>query len=316
MAKKFNPEGMKDKIKSDRTLTSEEEARESFWTPSEQIKSDANLTNSNLSPNEQVILHLEVSSIVPDPNQPRKHFDSLEDLMNSIRERGVITPIIVRPTEDGKFKIVAGERRWRCSVNLGLKTIPAEAKELSDAEAFMLALTENVQRENLHYLDESSAFKKMIDEGYVKNQKELAEKLGKSKGYISEKLKILSLPQKIKDLIYASDAVTFSHAVLLAESQNSDLAFDLAQKVIKGEMSVRKLESSIASGAPDKTDAPRHKSSFQPVQIKPVSNGFNLTVKYRNDRPEDIIKIINIFEQKIIELKDKFGDTEAGSSHV
>jgi ParB family chromosome partitioning protein len=319
MAKKFNLEGMKDKIKSDRTLTSEEEARESFWTPSSQNTDDLNLQNNKYDEFKQSVHNLDLSQIMPDPDQPRKYFDknALEDLTNSIRERGVESPIIVRPIPEGKFKIIAGERRWRCSLGLGLKTIPAIIKEVNDAEAYMLSLTENIQRESLHYLDESAAFKRMVDAGYVKDQRELTEKLGKSKGYISEKFKILSLPQKVKEIIYASDAITFSHAVLLAQLQNTDASYELAQRIAKGEMSVRKLESFISSGAVDKPNKIRHKASFQPVQIRKVSNGFNLTVKYRKDRPEDVIKIINIFEQHINELKRTLEKSELDeSSHV
>ena len=319
MAKKFNIDGVKSMITSDKVLTSEAEARERFWSPSEQRTIDSDYKNNNDLSNNKFATNLNVSLIIPDPNQPRKHFNksSLEDLSNSIRERGVESPIIVRPVEDEKFKIIAGERRWRCSVSLGLKTIPAIIKKLNDADAYMLALTENIQRESLHYLDESEAFKRMIDQGYVKDQKQLAEKLGKSKGYISEKFKILSLPHKVKALIYETDSISFSHAVLLAQVKDADTAFELAHKIPKGELPVRRLEALLSSGAAEKPENPRHKSSFQPVQIKAVTNGFNLTVKYRKDRPEDILKIINIFEQKIEELKNKSKDTENdASSHV
>ena len=319
MAKKFSINGIKDKIKSNRILTSEEDAIASFWAPTKQEKSHEELKDISLSKKEHNILNLDVSLIVPDPNQPRKHFDklSLEDLANSIRERGVESPIIVRPIPDGKYMMVAGERRWRCSVSLGLKTIPSIIKDLSDADAFMLSLTENIQRENLHYLDESEAFKKMINNGYVRDQKELAHMLGKSKAYISEKFKILSLPDEIKELMYSNDAITFSHAVLLAQVSNKNFSYEIAQKIIKGEMSVRKLELLISSGSAEKGNIARHKSSFQPIQITQVSNGFNLIVKYRNDRPEDIIKIIDIFEQKINELKLYISSKEpASGSHV
>lgn len=319
MAKKFSIEGVQGKITSDKVLTTEEEARERFWTPTEQQAVKPVPEKINNYQNYKSVINLDVFLIIPDPNQPRKHFDksSLDDLKNSISERGVDTPIIVRPIEDGKYKIVAGERRWRCSVALGLKTVPAIAKELNDAEAYMLALTENIQRESLHYLDESEAYKRMIDGGYVGDQKELAEKLGKSKGYISEKFKILSLPKEVKELIYASEAITFSHAVLLAQVKDSNISYDLAQKILKGELSVRKLETHLAAGDFERPNVPRHKSSFQPVQITPVSNGYNLTIKFRNDRPEDIVKIINVFEQKIDELKNNINNSEEiDSSHA
>ncbi len=308
MVKKFSIEGVKNKITSDKVLTTEDEAKERFWSPTGGSAEKINFENiSDL----KSYVNLNVSEIIPDPNQPRKFFDqsSLEDLSNSIRERGIETPINVRPEKDGKFRIIAGERRWRCAVSLGLKTIPSIIKEMNDADAFLLSLTENIQRENLHYLDESEAFKRMLDEGYVKDQKELAERLGKRKGYISEKFKILSLPQMVKQLIYTTDAITFSHALLLAQVKNSETTLELAHKIAKGELPVRKLEMLLLSGALEKPGNPRHKSSFQPVQIKPVSNGFNLTVKYRKDRPEDVLKIINIFEQKINELKSNFKST-------
>jgi ParB family chromosome partitioning protein len=250
---------------------------------------------------------LDVSLIDPDPNQPRKFFSktSLEDLTNSIRERGVDTPIIVRPASGGRYKIVAGERRFRGSIAAGLKSIPVTIKEYNDAEAYIAALTENIQREDLHYLDESEAFKSMIDQGYVKDQVELAERLGKSKTYVTYKFKILTLPQKIKDLIYDTDGISFTHARFLAQIQNEETAYQYAKKIVKGELTVQRLEELIASGAPGKGDQPRPKSSFQPVQMRQKSNGFDMTIKYRKDRPEDIIKIINIFKEKIIELESR-----------
>lgn len=258
----------------------------------------------NLSNNERINSIL-TNKIDPDPNQPRKFFNktTLVDLTNSIRARGVDTPIIVRPSGDGRYKIVAGERRFRCSVAIGLKSIPAVIKDYSDAQSYIAALTENIQREDLHYLDESEAFKCMIDQGYVKDQGELAETLGKSNAYISSKLKILSLPQKLKDLIFTSDQITFTHAMLLQQIRNDNISLDMAKKIIAGELSTRKLEALISSGVLEKVNLPRPKSSFQPVQMKARSNGFDMTIKYRKDRPEDIMKIINVFEQKIVELK-------------
>lgn len=312
MAKKSDLEtGLKGKIVSDRTLTSEDEAREEFWKPTAGVRS-ATSEQQNI-PNE-----LDISLLEPDPDQPRKCFNKqkLEELEASIRERGIEVPLSVRPTGDGKYKIISGERRWRCASNIGLQAVPVIIKSLNDKEAFIDALTDNIQREDLHYLDEAESFQKMIDRAYVKDQNELAGKLKKSLGYVSKKMAILSLPQKVKDLIYASEAISYSHAVLLATIDEEEKAYHLAQKIIKDNLPTRKLEQMISSAANLQPHLRRPKSSFHPIKIEPVTHGFNMTIKYRKDRPEDVVKIIATFEDKIAELRKYLNEKDIQREEV
>ena len=203
MTKKKEPinlVGIQNRIKSDRSITTEEEAREKFWTPTEPDSADKKEENNiNKSNYIHTVEELDISKIFPDPNQPRKKFNqiTLEELANSIAERGVLNPIIVRRVPEG-YKLIAGERRWRASKSLGKTHILAIVKEVNDAAAFAESLTENIQRDDLHYIDESEAYKLAIERKYFASQSDLAEKLGVQRSRVSERMKLQQLPVEVK----------------------------------------------------------------------------------------------------------------------
>jgi ParB family chromosome partitioning protein len=303
MSKKKEPlnlAALQSRIKSDRTITTEEEAREQFWKPTAEpipkIKDD-NINNiTNLS-----ILELEINKISPDPNQPRKKFNqtTLEELANSIAERGVLNPILVRPF-DGGYKLIAGERRWRACKFLGKSTIPAIVKDLNEVEAYLAAVTDNIQRENLHYLDECRTYQEMIEKKFVANQSELAEKLGVQRSRISERMKLLTLPYEVKELAYQNEAISISHAVRLAQVEDKDFCYALAAKIAKDNITVKKLDELITK----KRKSPeRHKASFRAVHLRKKTSGFDLIVKFRTDRPEDRAMIIEHLQRIISDLE-------------
>jgi ParB family chromosome partitioning protein len=151
---------------------------------------------------------LDLAEIRPNPEQPRKHFGDLTELAASIQEHGLLEPVLVRPVPGG-YELVHGERRWRAAAAAGLKTIPAMVRDLSDDEAFVAALVENIQRENLNPIEEANALKRLIDGG--RTQAEAGALVGKGQSYVAHKLRLLTLPEPIA--CYLSDGtLTEGHA--------------------------------------------------------------------------------------------------------
>ena len=301
MTKKKDPinlAAIQNRIKSDRSITTEDEAREKFWTPTDAPKDEKKEYNIL---NKYNIEELEISKIFPDPNQPRKKFNqtTLEELASSIAERGVLNPILVRPF-DGGYKLIAGERRWRACKSLGKTTIPAIIKDLNEVDAYLAAVTDNIQRENLHFLDECGTYQEMIEKKFVSNQSELAEKLGVQRSRISERMKLLTLPAEVKELAYQSEAISISHAVRLAQVEDRDLCIAFATKVAKDSMPVKKLDELIMR---KKKNPEKHKASFRAVHLKKRATGFDLAIKFRVDRPEDKTFIVENLKQIIAELE-------------
>ena len=134
---------------------------------------------------------ISVDLIDPNPNQPRNHFSGIDELAKSIEEKGLLEPITVRPTGD-RYRIVMGERRWRAAKLVGLTEIEAQVKDVSDQEAYELALVENVQREDLTPIEEAKAFKRLQEQGYT--QAQVAKIIGKGQSYIAHKLRLIKLP--------------------------------------------------------------------------------------------------------------------------
>jgi ParB family chromosome partitioning protein len=189
----------------------------------------------------EVIVELSLDAIYPNPDQPRRVFDegALRDLASSIREHGIIVPIIVNKDEEGKYMIIAGERRFRAARMAGLTTVPTVVKEYTPAQVEEIALIENLQREDLNPIEAAFAMKRLMEE-YHLTQEELAVKIGKSRPAITNTLRLLSLPPTI--LQYVSDGtLTSGHARALLPLPE-DAQNEIAKQIIKEGYSVRKTE--------------------------------------------------------------------------
>jgi ParB family transcriptional regulator, chromosome partitioning protein len=186
-----------------------------------------------------------VANIESNPQQPRMIFDAdaLHELAASIREHGVLQPILVRPLGANRYQLVAGERRWRASREAGLDTIPALVEELDDDTALEIAIIENLQREDLSPLEEATMYDRMVrDHGY--SIRKLADKLGKDKGYVENRLRLADAPQEIRDLVSVRKD-TLSHAYELLKVSDEKKRRRLAAKVASGELSLVKLRERI-----------------------------------------------------------------------
>lgn len=191
------------------------------------------------------ILEIKLSDIRSNPYQPRKTFDeeSLKEFSESIKEYGVIEPIIVKKTIKG-YELVAGERRTRAARLAGLETIPAVVKDFNDQEMMEIALLENIQREDLNPIDEAMAYQKIIEIGHM-TQEEFAKKFGKSRSYVTNMLGLLVLPEDLKDLV-KQKKLTMGHARALSKISDTEAMRSLANKTVTEELSVRALENIIS----------------------------------------------------------------------
>jgi len=187
------------------------------------------------------------------PQQPRKHFDEAEltDLANSIKTHGVLQPILVRPIADGRFEIVAGERRWRAAQRAGLHSIPAVIRDLNEVEVVEIAIVENVQRTDLNPIEEAQGFQALIDR-FGRTQQEIADAVGKSRPHIANMLRLLALPDDLQEMV-RDGRLSSGHAraILTAPDPRG-----LAQRAISEGLNVREVER-IAQVAKDEKHGPR-----------------------------------------------------------
>ena len=187
---------------------------------------------------------LSLSEIIPNRYQPRKNFDqdNLNDLANSIRERGVIQPIIVRKseTDNSKYEIIAGERRWLAAQKAGLHDIPVVVTDVDDLKSLEFAIVENVQRNDLNPLEEAEGYKRLIDE-FSYDQDKVSKFIGKSRSYITNSLRILSLPREVLKFV-EEKKITAGHAKILVGLENAEF---VANKIIEKNLSVRQSENFV-----------------------------------------------------------------------
>ena len=182
-----------------------------------------------------------IKDIVRNKFQPRKNFnkDSLAELTNSIKEQGVIQPIIVRPSAsiDGKYEIIAGERRWLASQNAGLHEVPTVILNVDDVKSLEFAIVENVQRQDLNPIEEARGYQRLVDD-FSYNQDKLSKFIGKSRSYIANSLRLLSLPDEVLSMV-EQENLSAGHARSLIGLNNS---IDIAKKIIQKKLSVRQAE--------------------------------------------------------------------------
>lgn len=190
------------------------------------------------------IKNIPVGDIVPNPYQPRTVFDDerIEELCITIKEHGIIQPIVVREM-DGRFELIAGERRWRATKRLGLETIPAIVKDFNDSQAASIALIENLQREGLTAIEEAIAYQKLIDLHQL-TQESLAQKLGKGQSTIANKLRLLHLPQTIQEQLLQRK-ITERHARALLMLKDESVQLKMLEEIVEKDLNVKQTENRI-----------------------------------------------------------------------
>lgn len=212
----------------------------------------------------QVKKTLRTSEIEPNKTQPRKDFneDAIASLAESIKEHGIIQPLLVRPFQ-GTYQIVAGERRWRAARMLGVDEVPVIIKELSDSETVQIALIENLQRENLNPIEEAAGYKELM-ETYGMKQEYLARIVGRSRSSVANSVRLLNLPEKVQEFL-KEGLITVGHAKILLGLDDPQLITDLAVKVSEDGLTVRNLEilvSKISAEQKETNEKPSRKDSY------------------------------------------------------
>ena len=226
---------------------------------------------------------LNINEIEPNRNQPRKVFDesALEDLAKSIEQNGIIQPILVRPMSDGSYQLIAGERRWRAARMAGLHEVPVTIREMSDEEASVFALIENLQREDLSAVEEAEGLKSLI-ESYGFTQEEAADRVGKSRTAVTNTLRLLKLPSPVLQIL-SEGKITAGHARALLGLDDGKEMLRIAEATIAQDLSVRQVEKMVKYAAqgekpkPKKRDKKRDKY-YDEVEIA-LTNIFGRRVK-------------------------------------
>ena len=260
------------------------------------------------SSSKEDVLQVNLNELRSNPYQPRKVFDQdkLEELTSSIKEYGVIEPIIVKKSIKG-YDIVAGERRSIAAKKAGLDTIPAIVRDFTDDEMMSIAILENIQREDLNIIEEAQAYKNMIDAMNL-TQEELASKVGKSRSHITNILGILKLPTPVQDMVLANK-ISMGHARALSKLENDDEILEMASNIVRENMSVRDLESNISVGDFKKKVVIKRQEIKDPRHLEVQSvmrEKIGTLVKVNNrkivipfDSDEDLERILEILNIKI-----------------
>ena len=241
----------------------------------------------NNSDKENSIIYIDINKITPNRKQPRKIFEeaSLEELAESIKLHGVIQPIIVKSIKNG-YEIIAGERRWRASRIAGLKEMPCIIRSFSEKDNLLVALIENLQRENLNPMDESSAYFYMI-ENFGLTQEEVSKNVGKSRPYVANAVRLQKLPDPVKKMLM-ENKLSAGHGRALLAIEDSSKQLLIAEKVIEGQLSVRQTEDLVKSLSSDekKRSSGSEKSSvFDTIEADIRENiGAKVKIKEKNNR--------------------------------
>lgn len=209
------------------------------------------------------ISEIEIAMIDPNPEQPRRTFDedTLDELAISIRELGVVQPLTLRAASDGRYQIIAGERRWRAATRAGLTTVPAYVRSASDSEMTEMALIENIQREDLNAIEVALGFKQLIDK-YSLTQERLSERIGKKRATIANHLRLLKLPAEIQ-LGLRDRRIDMGHARAILAVADPKLQLKLYKRVVKEGLSVRAVEQLAREGVPE---------TAKPTTPRPAAN--------------------------------------------
>ena len=269
------------------------------------------LTDDGPSIDSEKITEVKIIDIEPDSNQPRKVFEDekLAELADSIRQYGVLTPILVHESENGYYKIIAGERRWRASKLAGLKSMPVIIKKLSEEEKYEVSLIENLQREDLNPVEEALGLKNLMEEHGL-TQEQVAEKLSRSRSSVANSLRLLNLQSEVVEML-EEGKISVGHAKVLLSVEDESKQLELAMAVLEKNLSVRELESLIKGLT--KTVKPKEKTNlnvklaFETIE-KSVASALGTKVKImdKNNKgkiqieyysAEDLERIVNLIKK-------------------
>ena len=244
------------------------------------------------------INEIPLSQIEANPNQPRREFDAeaLQELANSIRELGIITPITLRQVDTSRFQIIAGERRWRASQMVGLQTIPAYIRTINDENVMEMALVENIQREDLNAIEIALAYQHLMDSTGM-TQEKVSERVGKSRTAVANYLRLLKLPAQVQ-MALQNKSIDMGHARALLALDSPAMQIKLFKEVEKNGYSVRKVEDAKTSMPEEFTMLKNRLSDFFRTKVQLVCSAKGkgkISIPFSNE--EELEHIMNVFDK-------------------
>ncbi len=253
---------------------------------------------------------LSINEIIPNKDQPRKTFDegALQELADSIIQHGVLQPLLVRPLPTGGYQLVAGERRWRASRIAGLKEVPVVVKELSDVETMEIAIIENLQREDLNPIEEAEGLQALIDRcGFT--QEDVAVSVGKSRPAIANALRLLKLPQEVRDMTKNGE-ISAGHARALLAFDNEAMMYEISQNIVKNNLTVRDVErlSKTNENISKTRSSSRRRDSFYDEVELSLTEVLGRKVKVYNGRGKGTLEIEFYSADDLKEIANKLGE--------
>lgn len=253
---------------------------------------------------------LPISEIVTNKDQPRKTFDenALAELADSIIQHGVLQPLLVRPLASGGYQLVAGERRYRASRMAGLKEVPVVIRELSDVETMEIAIIENLQREDLNPIEEAEGLQALIDKcGFT--QEDIAVSVGKSRPAIANSLRLLKLPQEVRDLT-RDGKLSAGHSRALLAFDNEAMIYEVADNIIRNNLTVRDVErlAKMAEKTSPKSKTTRRRDSFYDEVELSLTEVLGRKVKVYNGRGKGTLEIEFYSVDDLKEIANKLGE--------
>lgn len=246
---------------------------------------------------------LRTSMIEPDRSQPRTQFDeeAIEELAQSISQHGILQPILVRPIGDS-YRIVAGERRWRAAMKAKLREVPVIIREMTELEAMQIALIENLQRESLNPIEEALGYKRLLDE-FSMTQEQIAQQVSKSRSVIANSLRLLKLPDGVRQMLSQSN-ISVGHAKVLAGVEDGQTCEELALRIKDEKLSVRELERLIADSAAKKSD----EEEATRKKINKILDSFTVS--------DAFLKELELSMGKVTQGKVKISQAKNGKLHM
>ena len=257
----------------------------------------------------QIKKTLRITDIEPNRDQPRKNFsdEAITALADSIREHGMLQPILVRPISTGGYQIVAGERRWRAARMLGLDEVPVNIRELSDAEAMQIAIIENLQRENLNPIEEANGYNELI-ERYGMTQDKVAKMVGRSRSAVANAVRLLSLPDRVVKMLENGD-ISAGHGRALLGFENEELLIATALRAADGGLTVRQVERAAQKSAEAQDAAAvaadrKIDSYFKEMEIS-LNNNLGRRVRVEYGKNKGILTLEFYDKEDLAALADK-----------
>lgn len=251
---------------------------------------------------------LPIAELSPDRGQPRKVFDedALGDLANSIRQHGVLQPILVRPVQDGSYRIVAGERRWRAARLAGLTAVPVTIRDMSDEDAMSIALVENLQREDLNPVEEAEGYRHLAEAtGWT--QEQIAKQVGRSRPAVANALRLLSLPTEVLSLL-RDGRITTGHAKAILAIADDETRVAVAKQVAESGMTVREAEKLAQKPAKqEKLKLPRPKNAVASEVELALQNALGVEVHVKYSAGKGTLSVDFYTKEQLFEFANKLG---------